>query len=129
MNLAKGQILTMCGNVCFPAQDVLGHLQKHHKYLYVGVSKLGPTRSSKNYVIENFLPVSQPAVILCCQAKLLSLGENFLCLPILIMKLKFEIIQICTIIYISVCYNYLYTILWTLNRNKQSSFKYKYNIF
>ena len=51
-SLAKGSILTMCKNVCFPTQDGLGHLQKHHKYLHVGVSKLGPNRSSKNYVIN-----------------------------------------------------------------------------
>ena len=50
--MAKGWILTVCENVCFPAQDGRGHLQKHHKYLYVGVSKLGSTRSSKNYVID-----------------------------------------------------------------------------
>ena len=50
--MAKGWILTVCENVCFPAQDGLGHLQKHHTYLHVGVSKLGSTRSSKNYVID-----------------------------------------------------------------------------
>ena len=50
--MAKGWILTVCENVCFPAQDGLGHLQKHHKYLHIWVSKLGPSRSSKNYVID-----------------------------------------------------------------------------
>ena len=42
----------MCEKVCFPAQYGLGHLQKYHKYLHVGVSKLGSIRSSKNYVID-----------------------------------------------------------------------------
>ena len=50
--MAKGWILTVCENVCVQAQDGFGHLQKHHKYLHVGVSKLGSTRSSKNYVID-----------------------------------------------------------------------------
>ena len=50
--MAKRCILTLCENICFPAQDGLRHLQKHHKHLHVGVLKLGPSRFSKNYVID-----------------------------------------------------------------------------
>ena len=42
----------MSENVRFPAQDGLGHLKKHQKYLHVVALKLGPSKSSKNYLID-----------------------------------------------------------------------------
>ena len=41
---------------------------------------------------------SQSLAILCWQTNFLSQGENFACLPILMMKVKYEIKQICSIL-------------------------------
>ena len=55
---AKGRILTLCENVCFPAQDCLGHLQKHHKYGFQSLVPPGPQRTMK----QKF----SPSVTTCC---------------------------------------------------------------
>ena len=98
-SLAKGWKLTMCENFCFPAQDGFGHPQKHHKYLHIGVSKLGPSRSSRNSVIFKLNNGSTDCSHLVLPGEASFTGRKFHL--ILIMKLKFEIIQICTITYIS----------------------------